>query len=95
VGAERGVFYKGTAPPLMIARTRTRSQHTATADPDFGHRYRTKSTKNEPTAQHTPQSKPMRLDCLTVRCVRSEDQPRTRHPRLTSLQTVSAPPAAL
>jgi hypothetical protein len=54
-----------------------------------------KSTKNEPTAQHTPQSKPMRLDCLTVRCVRSEDQPRTRHPRLTSLQTVSAPPAAL
>ena len=41
-----------------------------------------KSTKNEPTAQHTPQSKPVRLDCLTVRYVRSEEQPCIRHPRL-------------
>ena len=51
-----------------------------------------KSTKNEPAAQHTPQSKPMWLDCLTVRCVRSEDQPRTRHPRLTSLHRRSLHP---
>ena len=34
----------------------------------------------------------MWLDCLTVRCVRSEDQPRTRHPRLTSLHRRSLHP---
>ena len=66
----------------MLARAR--SQNTATADPDVDRNTVTglKSTKNEPAAQHTPQSKPVRLDCLTLRYVRSEDQPRNRHPRL-------------